>query len=93
MPFYVYILASQRNGTLYTGSTSDLARRMEEHRSGFGSRLTAAYKVHRLVFVDVHDEWEAAHLRERRIKRWRRRWKLNPIESQNPNWEDLTDRL
>jgi len=89
MPYYVYILASQRNGTLYTGSTTDLERRIGEHRSGTGSRFTSAYKVFRLVYVEPHDDWEEAHLRERRIKRWRRRWKLRLIEATNPDWQDL----
>lgn len=89
MPHYVYILASRRNGTLYTGSTTDIERRIGEHRSGAGSHFTAQYKVFRLVYVEAHDDWEDAHRREHRIKRWRRQWKLNLIEATNPDWRDL----
>ena len=89
MPYFVYILASQRNGTLYTGSTNDIERRVGEHRSGAGSKFTGTYGVHRLVYLEACDGWEEAHTRERRIKRWRRKWKLNLIEAHNPDWNDL----
>jgi putative endonuclease len=89
MAFYVYILASQRNGTLYTGYTDDLYRRMTEHRAHTVSRFTAKYGVTKLVFQEVHETREAAWTRERQIKKWRRAWKLELIERFNPAWRDL----
>jgi putative endonuclease len=85
----VYILASQRNGTLYVGVTGYLARRVFEHRSGAAGGFTARYGVHRLVFAEFHDSMEAAIQREKRIKKWRRAWKLELIERENPDWRDL----
>lgn len=84
----VYILASRRNGTLYTGVTGDLVRRVEVHRlatTGFCAR----YGVYRLVYFELHERIEAAILREKRVKRWRRAWKLALIEGVNPAWIDL----
>jgi putative endonuclease len=89
MAFHVYILASQRNGTLYTGYTDDLYRRMTEHRAHALSRFTARYGVTRLVFQEVHETREAAWTRERQIKKWRRAWKLELIERFNPASRDL----
>jgi putative endonuclease len=89
----VYILASQRNGTLYVGVTSDITRRAWEHRTDVVRGFTQDYKVHRLVYVEPHDSMEAAILREKRIKRWRRAWKLDLIEKSNPQWRDLYDDL
>ena len=89
----VYILASAPQGTLYVGVTSDLARRAFEHREGVGSRFCAKYRVHRLVRVEVFEDISNAIAREKRLKKWLRRWKLNLIESENPNWDDLYDRL
>jgi len=88
MPFAVYIMASRRNGTLYTGYTDDLARRVFEHQSrerGF----TARYGCTMLVWYEIHETRESAWIRERRIKRWRRVWKLQLIETANPDWRDL----
>jgi putative endonuclease len=85
----VYILASRRNGTLYVGVTSDLARRIEGHRSGAVPGFTRKYGVHMLVFAEFHDSMESAMLRERQIKKWRRGWKLELIERDNPQWRDL----
>ena len=87
--FYVYILASQRNGTLYTGHSDDLARRIEEHRTKRFSGFTAKYDVDKLVWFELHPSRELAFQRERRIKGWRRLWKLKLIEARNPNWRDL----
>jgi putative endonuclease len=80
---FVYILASGRNGTLYTGVTSDLLKRMEQHRQGVGSVFVKKYNVTRL-YVD-------AIRRETNIKRWKRVWKLNLIEKHNPQWKDLLE--
>lgn len=85
----VYILASRRNGTLYIGVTSDLARRIEAHRSGGVSGFTRKYGVYTLVYFELHDAMEGAMLRERQIKKWRRAWKLELIEESNPQWRDL----
>ena len=85
----VYILASRKNGTLYTGVTSDLPRRMEEHRSGAGSSFTAKYGVMRLVWFEEHELITYAITREKTIKKWPRQWKVNMIEENNPYWNDL----
>ena len=89
----VYILASKRNGTLYVGVTSDLARRVFQHRSEAAEGFTQRYGVHRLVFAEFHDTMLDAITREKRIKRWRREWKLALIERENPQWRDLYDDL
>ena len=91
--FYVYILASQRNGTLYTGVTNDLARRMSEHRTGAGSKFVSDYRVSRLVWCEAHEEAAQAIQREKQIKKWNRKWKLDLIEASNPQWRDLYDEL
>jgi putative endonuclease len=88
-PTHVYILASQRNGTLYIGVTNDLARRVGQHaasRSGF----TYVYGVSRLVHVEAFDNIEEARARERQLKKWRRVWKIDLIEQGNPYWRDLS---
>ncbi len=86
---HVYILASRRYGTLYTGVTSDLARRIGEHRNGAVPGFTRQYDVKRLVFVEEHDDIRDAIVREKRIKEWKRDWKISLIECQNPLWDDL----
>lgn len=85
----VYILASKRNGTLYIGVTSDLVRRVWEHRNDFVEGFTKRYGVHRLVWYEVHDSMESAIRREKALKEWRRAWKLRLIEGPNPDWRDL----
>ncbi len=87
--FWVYLLASQKNGTLYCGSTDDLIRRSFEHRQGRGSRFTRRYRVHRLVWCEHHHTREAAKIREYQIKSWKRAWKIELIETNNPHWDDL----
>jgi len=87
----VYILASRRNGTLYVGVTSDLARRVEQHRTGAVSNFTRKYGVYTLVYAEFHDTMDGALLRERQIKKWRRAWKLQLIERDNPQWRDLME--
>ena len=89
----VYILASQRNGTLYVGVTSDLARRVWQHRSNAVGSFVRDYSVYRLVFAEFHERMADAILREKRIKKWRRAWKLELIERDNPQWRDLYNEL
>jgi putative endonuclease len=91
--FYTYILASQRNGTLYAGMTDDLIRRMVEHRGNTFDGFTARYGVFQLVWFEEHPDRQLAFRRERQIKERRRLWKIGLIERMNPNWRDLTDEL
>jgi putative endonuclease len=88
--FYVYILASGRNGTLYVGVTNNLARRMTEHKSGAVPGFTRQYGVDQLVYFEEYDSILEAREREYKVKRWRRDWKLELIEGLNPNWRDLS---
>jgi len=90
---YVYILASERNGTLYVGVTSDLIRRVWEHREGAVPGFTSKYGVKSLVWFEQHDDIESAIRREKAIKKWRRAWKLSLIEETNPNWRNLYETL
>ncbi|HET7175279.1 MAG TPA: GIY-YIG nuclease family protein [Gammaproteobacteria bacterium] len=85
----VYILASDRNGTLYTGVTSDLAKRIWEHKNGSMEGFTKKYDVHTLVWYEQHETMESAINREKAIKEWQRAWKLRLIEESNPEWRDL----
>ena len=85
----VYILASAPNGTLYVGVTSDLVRRVWEHKSDAAAGFTARHQVHQLVWFETHSSIAEAILGEKRIKEWRRRWKLELIEKHNPQWRDL----
>jgi len=87
--FYVYIMASGRNGTLYVGSTSDLIKRAWEHKNKVIPGFTARYNVHILVYYEVHETYVEAARREKRFKNWCRQWKLNLIEELNPEWRDL----
>ena len=87
--YYVYMLASQRNGTLYVGVTSDLSRRVWEHKEGLTPGFTSEYGVVRLVWYEAYGDISDAILREKRVKRWRRAWKLRLIEESNPQWRDL----
>ena len=85
----VYILASRRNGTLYTGVTSSLIKRVWEHKSDLVEGFTKRYGVHILVWYELHSSMESAITREKAIKEWKRRWKLELIEGINPGWRDL----
>ena len=87
--FYVYILASRRNGTLYVGVTNDLGRRIGEHKSGVVPGFTRQYGVDKLVYFEEHASILEAREREYKMKRWRRAWKLELIEKLNPDWRDL----
>jgi len=93
MLYFVYVLASRRNGTLYIGVTNNLAARVTLHRQGKGSKFVAKYKVHRLVHMEAHDEVRSAIQREKTLKEWPRAWKLRLIERGNPNWDDLFETL
>jgi putative endonuclease len=93
MAFYVYIVASGRNGTLYTGSTDSISRRIWEHKCKAVPGFTARYDVVRLVWYESHETRHGAFVRERRIKKWNRVWKLELIERNNPEWRDLYDEL
>jgi putative endonuclease len=85
----VYLLASKRNGTLYTGVTSNLIKRAWEHKNNLVEGFTSKYSVHTLVWYELHDTMESAIQREKAIKNWKRAWKIKTIEEQNPRWEDL----
>jgi putative endonuclease len=87
--FYTYIVASKRNGTIYTGHTDDIVRRIYEHREKMRRGFTAKYGVSVLVWYEPHETREGAFHRERQIKEWRRAWKLRLIEEKNPTWQDL----
>ncbi|NNE58522.1 MAG: GIY-YIG nuclease family protein [Hellea sp.] len=88
--FYVYIVTNKRNGTLYTGQTDDLAKRMIQHQQKTFRGFSAKYNCHRLVWFEKHETRETALTRERQIKNWRRDWKLNLIEMDNPDWLDIS---
>jgi putative endonuclease len=89
MPFFVYILASKRNGTLYIGSTDSLVRRVGQHREGLIPGFTNRYGVKTLVWYETFDTRDDAFRRERQMKVWRRAWKIELIEKTNPGWRDL----
>lgn len=86
---YVYMLASHRNGTLYVGSTSDIIRRVWEHKNDVIPSFTSKYRVQMLVYYETHELYIEAARREKRFKNWPRKWKLDLIESMNPSWCDL----
>ncbi len=90
---FVYIMASRPGGALYVGETNDLARRVEQHRSGRGSVHTAKYKNRTLVWYRIYEDGSEAKSCERRLKRWRRAWKDALITEHNPNWRDLSATL
>jgi putative endonuclease len=85
----VYILASRKHGTLYTGVTSNLARRIEAHRSGEVAGFAKDHSVVRLVYAEFHDTMASAITREKQMKKWNRAWKVRLISQANPNWKDL----
>jgi putative endonuclease len=93
MSYFVYLLASDRYGTLYAGVTSDLAKRVWEHKEGFVSGFTKTYNVKRLVWYEVHEDINAAITREKQIKKWNRRWKIELIQERNPQWGDLYESI
>lgn len=88
-----YILASQKNGTLYIGVTSNLVKRVWEHKNDFVEGFTSRYRVHTLVWYELHETMASAISREKAIKAWKRVWKLELIEKFNPDWDDLYEKL
>jgi len=91
--YYVYILASKRNGTLYIGVTNDLSRRLGEHREGLVPGFTKRYGVTRLVYYEIFDDIHVAIHRETQMKKYKREWKLNLIQKNNEEWKDLAEGL
>ena len=91
--YYVYILASKRNGTLYVGITNSLIRRIYQHKNEVKNGFTCKYHVHRLVYYQRFDDVKSAIKHEKRLKKWNRKWKLDLIEKNNPDWKDLYDNL
>ncbi|NJN82958.1 MAG: GIY-YIG nuclease family protein [Caldilineaceae bacterium] len=89
--YFVYIMASQKNGTLYIGMTNDLVRRVYEHKNDAHEGFTQKYGVHRLVYYESTNDVTAAITREKRMKKWKRQWKINLIEERNPDWKDLSE--
>ena len=90
---YVYILASKRNGTLYIGVTSDLIKRIYEHKHDLVDGFTKRHRVHDLVYFEAHEDVQQAITREKQMKKWNRNWKLRLIEKTNPTWRDLYDEI
>ncbi|WP_430470746.1 GIY-YIG nuclease family protein [Thalassospira lucentensis] len=90
---FVYILASRKNGTLYIGVTSDLRQRIWQHRTGAVPGFSHTYNVTQLVYYGIHDTMADAILREKRLKKWRRAWKIRLIEEHNADWHDLFDQI
>ena len=91
--YYVYMLASERYGTLYTGMTSDLVKRVWQHRQEFVDGFTKQYGVKKLVWFEVHTNPISAIAREKQIKKWNRTWKIELIQKQNPRWDELFDAI
>ena len=91
--YYVYILASERYGTLYIGVTNDLVRRVWEHKNDVLEGFSQEYSTHRLVWYEVHEDPYEAITREKRLKKWNRDWKVNLIQTTNPSWDDLYDAI
>ena len=91
--YYMYILANKRNGTLYVGFTDDLIKRVFQHKNVLVDGFTKRYGVKKLVYYEHSDSKEGALLREKQIKEWHRKWKLELIEKTNPDWKDLYDDL
>ena len=91
--YYVYILASKKNGTLYIGVTNNLKRRVYEHRENLIEGFTKKYGVHKLVHFESTEDVRVAIQREKRLKKWKRKWKIVLIEKENPEWRDLFDDL
>ena len=93
MPYCVYLLASRRHGTLYLGVTNDIVRRVYEHKNKLLPGFTAKYGVDRLVWYETYSDVTEAIRREKKLKKWRRDWKISLIEADNPDWRDLYDAI
>ncbi|MGQ0792786.1 MAG: GIY-YIG nuclease family protein [Deltaproteobacteria bacterium] len=91
--YYVYIMASKKNGTLYIGVTNNLLKRVYEHKSNIARGFTEKYCVHDLVYYEQTNDVHSAIEREKRLKKWNRKWKIELIENVNPDWKDLYDEL
>ena len=89
MQYYVYILASNKNGTIYIGVTSNLVKRIYEHKNELAEGFTKQYSVHNLVYFEITESVESAIAREKQLKKWNRAWKIRLIEKTNPEWRDL----
>ena len=89
----VYILSSRKNGTLYVGVTSDLIKRIWEHKNNLADGFTKRYGIHQLVWYEMHETMESAITREKKLKNWKRAWKLELIEQSNPDWKDLYETI
>jgi putative endonuclease len=89
MQYYIYILASKKNGTLYVGITSDLIKRIYEHKNDLAEGFTKKYAIHNLVYFEATESVESAIMREKQLKKWNRAWKINLIDKNNPAWNDL----
>ena len=93
MAYYVYILASRKDGATYVGITNDLVRRVYEHRTKAVRGFASKYNISRLLWFEVYDDPISAISREKELKKWKRSWKIRLIESQNPNWDDLYESI
>jgi putative endonuclease len=93
MKYYVYILASKKNGTLYIGVTDNLIKRVYEHKNNLVKGFTQKYNVHNLVYYEEYENIYEAITREKRMKKWKREWKIDLIEKLNPEWKDLYDEI
>jgi putative endonuclease len=91
--YFVYILASKRNGTLYIGVTNNLIKRVYEHKTDLVDGFTKKYRVHNLIYYEIYNSIDDAIVREKRLKKWKRQWKTELIEKNNPEWMDLYERL
>ena len=91
--FYVYMLASGLNGTLYIGVTSDLVKRVWEHKKDLVAGFTNRYRIKHLVWYEIHENAESAITREKQLKKWRRAWKIKLLQHRNPRWRDLYDEI
>jgi putative endonuclease len=93
MAAWIYIMTNRKNGTLYIGVTSELAQRIHQHRTGAFDGFTRQYRLHRLVYIEPHATMPLAIAREKRLKTWNRAWKVRLINKDNPDWNDLYDRI
>ena len=91
--YFIYILASKRNGTLYIGVTSNLPKRVWEHKNNLVEGFTKKYNVHNLVYFEQTENAQSAFLREKQLKKWKREWKIELIEKDNPEWKDLYEKI
>ena len=91
--YFVYILASRKNGTLYIGITNDLLKRVYEHKNNLADGFTKKYSIHNLVYYEIHTDASSAITREKQLKKWNRQWKIELIEKTNSDWKDLYNNL